>query len=113
MCTPDLPGTIVEEWFHLQCARLTSREPLWKRNRTTALEKSNLNLVIISDALGIPWELMIHSLQSYNEQRDYHIIKTYSFCPANLQDYDCKYVSKFLLNKSHITEYGIYCSNLK
>ena len=25
----------------------------------------------------------------------------------------CKYVSKFLLNKSHISKYGIYCSMLK
>ena len=48
----------------------------------------------------------------------YPILKAYKYTPVKsysqlFKDYVCEYISKFLLNKLHISEYGICCSILK
>ena len=42
----------------------------------------------------------------------YKLIKAFT-ANSNPPGEWCKYVSKFVLNKSHRSEYGIYCSTLK
>ena len=48
------------------------------------------------------------TVQNSGLQLKADLFKNYQLC--YLYDQLCKYVSKYLLNKSHTSEYGIYCS---
>ena len=82
----------------------------------------NLNVIIRNVNRSKVTEIMF--LRAYNDQKltfKFHIDQLANktsqsvcaihrispFIPCN-----CKYVSKFLMTKSHISECGIYCSNI-